>query len=107
MNGCFNENMTGTDAFAPGGEQVQICEAVKYDGGNHAIFGEAGTGKTCLIRLLVNELRTMGRNVMCVAPTGITTQNLGILAGVPRQASRASGKEWAGGCGDETDMDAL
>ena len=78
MNGCFNENMTGTDSFAPGGEQVQICEAVKYDGGNHAIFGEAGTGKTSLIRLLVGELRRMGRNVVCVAPTGIAAMNLGV-----------------------------
>jgi len=68
-------NMQNAGMFIPSPEQVGICEAVKA-GGNHAIFGEAGTGKTRLIRLVVNELTAMGRRVLCVAPTGIATQNL-------------------------------
>lgn len=78
MNGISNVNITPRANFVPSQEQIQICEEVKQ-GGNHAIFGEAGTGKTMLIRLIVKELSAMGRRVMCVAPTGIATLNLGIM----------------------------
>ncbi len=74
MNGDSNSMTVG---FVPSDEQLWIRNAVMA-GGNHAIFGEAGTGKTSLIRFLVNELRAMGRNVTCVAPTGIAARNLGL-----------------------------
>ena len=77
MNGIINANVTSIANFVPSQEQMQICEDIKR-GGNHAVFGEAGTGKTMLIRLVVKELSAMGRRVMCVAPTGIATLNLGI-----------------------------
>ncbi len=83
MNGLYNTmnvnnfNLTESDMFIPSPEQRQICDEVKK-GGNHAIFGEAGTGKTALIRLIVNELKAMGKRVLCIAPTGIATQNLSI-----------------------------
>ena len=69
--------MRGPSPFVPSEEQMRICGAVMA-GGNHAIFGEAGTGKTSLVRILVDELRGSGRTVVCVAPTGIAAQNLGI-----------------------------
>ena len=77
MDGMFTLNAFGKESFVPSEEQMLICEAVKR-GGNHVIWGEAGTGKTSLIRFLVDELRGMGRQVLCVAPTGIAAQNLNI-----------------------------
>ncbi len=75
MNGINNLNTVNQGSCELSDEQRRICESVR-NGGNHAIFGEAGTGKTSLIRILVNELKSVGRRVLCVAPTGIATRNL-------------------------------
>ena len=66
----------------PSEEQLRVCKEV-LKGGNHAIFGETGTGKTRLIRLIVEELKGMGKKVLCVAPNYTATFNMGIKEALP------------------------
>ncbi|MBR6056757.1 MAG: AAA family ATPase [Victivallales bacterium] len=78
----LNETMTTTGDPNPSEEQLRICKEV-VKGGNHAIFGETGIGKTRLIRLIVEELKGMGKKVLCVAPNWTATLNMGIKEALP------------------------
>lgn len=44
---------------------------------NIYLTGKAGTGKTFIVKKLIEELSKKGRNVVAVAPTGIAASNLG------------------------------
>ena len=41
------------------------------------ITGSAGTGKSYVINILINELRRRGGNYLLMAPTGVAAQNIG------------------------------
>ena len=45
-------------------------------GKNTLILGEAGTGKTFLLKHIVNELSNLGKNVVVCAPTGMASLNI-------------------------------
>ena len=47
------------------------------NGDNVFLTGEAGTGKTEVMKAYINELREAGKNILITAPTGIAADNLG------------------------------
>ena len=47
------------------------------EGGNIFLSGKAGTGKSFIVKELISKLQNKGKNVICVAPTGIAAINIG------------------------------
>ena len=47
------------------------------DGDNVFLTGEAGTGKSEVVKAFIQELRDAGKNILITAPTGIAADNLG------------------------------
>ena len=54
-------------------EQLQAFKLIK-DGHNCVILGQAGTGKSVLVREASARLREMGKNVAVTASTGIASR---------------------------------
>lgn len=46
-------------------------------GGNIFLTGEAGTGKSTVIKAFISALERMGKNVLITAPTGVAALNIG------------------------------
>ena len=50
---------------------------ILMQGHNAFVTGDAGTGKSHLIRKFIDDSRDIGKNVMIVAPTGVAALNVG------------------------------
>lgn len=57
-------------------KQLQAVH-LALQGQNIFLTGKAGTGKTYVVKTIIEELRKMNRNVVVVAPTGIAASNAG------------------------------
>jgi ATP-dependent exoDNAse (exonuclease V) alpha subunit len=55
------------------GEQQEAYRLIA-SGHNVAVLGQAGTGKTCLVRETVRRLRAMGKRVSVTASTGMAAR---------------------------------
>lgn len=56
-------------------QQVFISHVMAGD--NVYLTGEAGTGKSWIVKLAIEELKKQGKKVIAVAPTGIAANNIG------------------------------
>jgi ATP-dependent exoDNAse (exonuclease V) alpha subunit len=56
-------------------QQQQVYDAMQR-GENVALFGDAGTGKSIIVKKFVQEHANSG-NVICLAPTGLAARNIG------------------------------
>ena len=58
-------------------EQLERARKAIIDGKNVYLFGKAGTGKSTLIRNVVEELKQLNQKVVVLAPTGVAAINAG------------------------------
>lgn len=62
-------------------EQLSAKQQIVFDlaltGISLDVRGKAGTGKTFIIKRVIAQLKKSGRNVICIAPTGMAANNLG------------------------------
>lgn len=57
------------------GQQAFLSEVMA--GANVFLTGKAGTGKSFIVRRAMDELKTAGKNVIALAPTGVAANNIG------------------------------
>ena len=55
--------------------QEQVLKILR-SGRNVFLTGQAGTGKTYVLKKYIEECNTVNKNVLCTAPTGIASLNL-------------------------------
>lgn len=61
-------------SFQATSAQLSVLEKLRA-GTNVLMVGEAGTGKTATVKFIHESLAQEGRNVMCIAPTGLASLN--------------------------------
>ncbi|KAK7199767.1 PIF1-like helicase/AAA domain/Part of AAA domain containing protein [Novymonas esmeraldas] len=74
--GCPPRSDPGVATFLMTGEQATVCD-LACQGASLFIGGEAGTGKSYLLRAIAERLRAQGRRVAVTASTGIAALNIG------------------------------
>ena len=72
-------------------KQREALKLIK-SGVNVFLTGDAGTGKTTVIRKAVEDLEAAGKNVLITATTGIAADNIGMGAMTVHKALRITVK---------------
>lgn len=56
-------------------KDARLAIQLIWDGKSFFITGKAGTGKTTLLKHIVDELKSARKNVIVTAPTGVAAKN--------------------------------